>query len=448
VPLNQGTVVAGRFQLVRELGRGGMGAVWRAHHLGLNAPCAIKLMIGDAAGCPDTRARFEAEAHVAAQLRSPYVVQILDYGVWEETPYIVMELLEGEDLDQRLARLGRLDPREVARIARHLSRALAKAHAAGLIHRDLKPANVFLTIEDDAEVAKILDFGIARQTRTDLAGPKTKTGVVLGTPYYMSPEQARGTGGVDYRSDLWSLGVIVFRCMTGRLPFQSRAFGELLIKIMFSPLPVPSQVAPVPEGFDAWWARATAREPEARFQSAREMADALEKVVESAPSAAAQAGASCSSGTLRALTSHALTSHALTSHALASSSPDHPSTEPDGPRRSRAWIGLVAASVVGLGAGIGIPTLRDPSPAAPPAAAPQSGADAAAVPLSVTSPVATSPVPAAAATSRLDSSAVLRAGTPVPRPGAAPTVRPSANPAETPPRTRREAPGRAKESNR
>jgi serine/threonine protein kinase len=268
-----GTIVAERFRLMRPLGQGGMGSVWLAQHIGLDVPCAIKFMHASDVS-DEVRLRFVREGRVAAQIRSPHVVQILDHGVWEGAPYIAMEYLEGEDLDDRIRRVGRLGPRETLAIVAQVSRALTRAHAAGLVHRDLKPANIFIVHDDDREIAKVLDFGIAKDSTPRVAST-TKTGSLLGTPAYMSPEQAQGTKNVDHRSDLWSLAVVVFECLTGKLPFDSEAFGDLLLKIMVKPLPIPSQVAPVPAGFDAWWARAASREPEARFQSARELSDAL-----------------------------------------------------------------------------------------------------------------------------------------------------------------------------
>ncbi|WP_437594060.1 protein kinase domain-containing protein [Sorangium sp. So ce1000] len=268
-----GTAVADRFRLVRPLRQGGMGSVWLAQHIGLDIPCAIKFMNAQGVS-KEVRHRFEREAKVAAQIRSPHVVQILDHGVWQGTPYIAMEYLEGEDLDTRIQRVGRLDPYDTMAITAQVSRALTKAHASGLVHRDLKPANIFLVRDDDREIAKVLDFGIAKDSTPQVTST-TKTGSLLGTPAYMSPEQAQGTKSIDHRSDLWSLAVVVFECLTGKLPFNSEAFGDLLLKIMVKPLPVPSQLAPVPPGFDAWWARAASREPEARFQSAKEFCDAL-----------------------------------------------------------------------------------------------------------------------------------------------------------------------------
>ncbi len=276
IQLAKDTVIAGRFRLNRELGRGGMGSVWHATHLGLDIPCAVKFIEGEYAALPEAQQRFEREAKAAAALRSPHVVQILDHGVSEGTPYIAMELLDGEDLGKRLTRIGRMGSSELNTVITQVCRALTKAHGANIVHRDLKPDNIYLVLDDDREIAKVLDFGIAKANANALEGSNTKTGAMLGTPYYMSPEQAQGTKSVDYRSDLWSLAVIVFQAVTGRLPFESEALGDLLVKIIVNPIPVPSQVAPdVPQSFDRWWARAAARDPSQRFQTAKEFSDSL-----------------------------------------------------------------------------------------------------------------------------------------------------------------------------
>ena len=276
IELAANVVIAERFKLNRQLGRGGMGSVWLATHLGLDVPCAVKFIEGENATLPEAHARFEREAKAAAALRSPHVVQILDHGVWQGTPYIAMELLDGEELGKRLIRLGRLGPPEAVRIVSQVCRALTRAHSVGIVHRDLKPDNIFLVRDDDREIAKVLDFGIAKATHGAVDGSNTKTGAMLGTPYYMSPEQAQGTKAVDHRSDLWALAVIVYQMVTGRLPFESEALGDLLVKIIVSPIPIPSEVAPwAPLSFNAWWARAAQRDPAARFQTAKEFADSL-----------------------------------------------------------------------------------------------------------------------------------------------------------------------------
>ena len=270
-------VLAGRYKLVARMGAGGMGAIWRAEHLVLQAPVAVKLIDRDAVPDEDTMSRFLREAKAAAALRSPHVVQIIDYGLDGKTPFMVMELLEGENLAQRLKRTRRLSRQDTARILTHVARAMQRAHDAGIVHRDLKPDNVFLVKNEDEEHAKVLDFGVAKIDQSGL-GPeatRTRTGSILGTPYSMSPEQAQGNKAVDHRSDLWSLGVIAFECLTGKRPFYSDGLGDLVLTICVRDLPVPSDVAPVPLGFDEWFARACARDPEQRFQSAREMTEAL-----------------------------------------------------------------------------------------------------------------------------------------------------------------------------
>ncbi|HEY3499793.1 MAG TPA: serine/threonine-protein kinase, partial [Polyangiaceae bacterium] len=244
-------VLAGRYKLVARMGAGGMGTIWRAEHLALQAPVAVKLIDRDAVPDEDTLSRFLREAKAAAALRSPHVVQIIDYGLDGKIPFMVMELLEGENLAQRLKRARRLSRQETARILTHVARAMQRAHDAGIVHRDLKPDNVFLVKNEDEEHAKVLDFGVAKVDQAAL-GPeatRTRTGSILGTPYYMSPEQAQGNKAVDHRSDLWSLGVIAFECLTGKRPFYSDGLGDLVLTICVRDLPVPSDVAPVPLGF-------------------------------------------------------------------------------------------------------------------------------------------------------------------------------------------------------
>jgi serine/threonine protein kinase len=274
--LQENMVVANRFRLVKMIGRGGMGSVWQAMHLGLDTPCAVKFIEGELANMAEAHQRFEREAKAAAQLRSPNVVQIFDHGVWEGRPYIAMELLEGEDLGKRLARRGgKLSPPEVNFVVQEVCRALTRAHQAGVVHRDLKPDNVFIVKDDERDIVKILDFGVAKSAAA-LDGSNTKTGAMLGTPYYMSPEQAQGIKSVDARSDLWSLAVIVFQCLTGRLPFESEALGDLLVKIIVNKVPTPSEYNPmVPIGFDGWWAKASERPVENRYPTAKAFSESL-----------------------------------------------------------------------------------------------------------------------------------------------------------------------------
>ncbi len=278
-------IVAGKFELLRLLGRGGMGSVWEGRHLTLGTRVAIKFVEKDFAASSEARARFETEAQAVARLQSRYAIKVYDHGITEDgKPFIVMEYLVGETLDQRLQRFGRLNLPDISRIISQVTKALQKAHDEGIIHRDLKPENIFLAKEDDEEVAKVLDFGIAKMKEPDGTSgagisSSTKTGAVLGTPFYMSPEQARGLRGIDHRTDAWSLGVIVYRCVVGELPFNGQSVGDLLVNICTAPSPIPSQHMPgLSPAFDHWFTRTVTREPAARFNRVLELAESLASI--------------------------------------------------------------------------------------------------------------------------------------------------------------------------
>ena len=278
------SLVAGKYELVRMIGRGGMGSVWEAKHVSLGPKVAIKFVDVEQAQSEEARTRFQNEARAAASIQSKHAIKVHDHGLLEDgRPYIVMELLVGDPLDKRLDLLKVLPIGDTARMVQQVARALQQAHDSGITHRDLKPENIFLERgpDEDVDSAKVLDFGIAKMKGAHALGVSstTKTGMLMGTPFFMSPEQARGLKSVDYRSDLWSLGVIVFRCVTGVLPFDGESLGDLLVKICAAPIPVPSHVMPgLPPQFDAWMMKALDREPTQRFQSALEMAESLAMV--------------------------------------------------------------------------------------------------------------------------------------------------------------------------
>ncbi len=259
-----------------------MGSVWVGRHLGLDVPIAIKFM-SLALDAQTARARFDREARALASLRSPHVVQVLDCGSAGDAPFIVMELLEGEDLGQRLARASRLELSEVSDLVTQLAKGLELAHDAGIVHRDLKPSNVFLARVGNDEIVKILDFGVAKETRLDAPDTETTTGTVVGSPSYMSPEQARG-GRIDKRSDLWSLAVVIFQALTGQRPFAGPSLGDVLVRICTDPLPIATKLAPgLPPAIDVFFERALCRSPDGRFPDAGSLARALAAVASGAP---------------------------------------------------------------------------------------------------------------------------------------------------------------------
>jgi eukaryotic-like serine/threonine-protein kinase len=276
-----GQILAGRYRLDAHLGSGAAAQVWRALDTKLRALVAIKLLDPTFAET-DVAARFLREARSAAQLRSLHVVQILDHGMHDEAaPYIVMELLEGETLAQRLDKVRCLAAADVCRVLGHVAKAVSKAHALNIVHRDLKPQNVFLVRDaDEEEIAKVFDFGIVKITLppAERSTSTTLVGSLLGTPEYMSPEQASGDS-VDWRTDLYAMGIVAAECVTGQVPFRTEDPGEVIYLAARGDLLRPSEIAEVPPRFDAWFAQSTARDPAQRFASAKDQIDALREVL-------------------------------------------------------------------------------------------------------------------------------------------------------------------------
>jgi serine/threonine protein kinase len=265
-------VVADRYRLEREMARGGMGTVWLARDNKLGRAVAIKVMAQELAQMGEALQRFEREAQSLAALRSSHVVEVYDYGVQEGLPYIVMELLEGENLGQRLKRVGRFDAAQVGVLFAQICKGLKAAHNAKLIHRDLKPSNIFIARRDDTEVVKLLDFGVVKLLDPQDQSEQTVTGLLLGTPQYMSPEQARATRDIDHRSDLWSAAVIAFRLLTGHNPFKGESVGDVVLKICSDALPrITDYRHDLPETLDEFFEKSFQRLPDDRYQSATEM---------------------------------------------------------------------------------------------------------------------------------------------------------------------------------
>ncbi len=391
-----GTIVGGKYQLERLLARGGMGSVWVAVHCQLDVHVALKFMEATLVDKPEARRRFEREAKAAAKLRSPHVVQILDYGLDDGSPYIAMELLQGEDLRARLERCGTLPLLTASHILTQSCKALRLAADAGIIHRDLKPGNIFLARSGDEETVKILDFGAAKAPAVRRVGHGTQSGVILGSPHYMSPEQARGVKQLDHRSDLFSMAVILFQMITGEKPFPGEELGDVICKICSEPLPVPSHYDPtLPRTIDDFFARGWARNPDERFQSAQQLATEFATIVSATP--------------IPEMPSYPGMAAATPSDIAASISRDRrPSEPPDTPSPSPAVAGPVESSSLAAAATLleengksqisrppaTSPTAKtSPQPPAVQSAAPQSQPPPKRRPLPPPAPVPRKPLP-------------------------------------------------------
>ncbi|WP_437281144.1 bifunctional serine/threonine-protein kinase/formylglycine-generating enzyme family protein [Sorangium sp. So ce375] len=282
--LRPDAVIADKLHLLRPLGQGGMGVVWAARHLALDTDVAVKFIRPErVAANPALVARFQREARATARIAHPHVVQVMDYGVVDgAVPYLVMELLRGFSLAELLERGGRLSLATARSLVRQVGSALESAHELGIVHRDIKPHNVFITEGSQGYplFVKVLDFGVAKvagDAAVPAANPAlTETGMVIGSAPYMSPEQLEGSKDVDLRSDLWSLGVILYEALTGALPFQGSSFvavGAAVLKGKFRP--ATEQRPGLPAPIDDWLSKALSVDPSCRFQSAREMVDAF-----------------------------------------------------------------------------------------------------------------------------------------------------------------------------
>ena len=318
---------AGRYRLLDELGRGGMGVVHRAEHVELGRVVALKVML---ASDEKSRARFLREMRVTARLTHPHIVRIFDIGEHEGTPFFTMELVQGEALSRRLTR-GRLGFDEVVTLARQVASALCEAHGLGLVHRDLKPDNLILSEVEGALFVRVLDFGVAHDSHDE--APLTRTGAILGTALYMSPEQARGLS-LDGRSDLYALGCILYEALTGRPPCVGKDFVSTLVAhLQTAPTPIRELRPEVPVGLARLVEDLLAKDADERMNNAQEVLARLDAL--SAPGG--------------------LTS-TVTVEAAA-------------PRRPRRWPWFVLVGVAILGvvvvAGTGSSEDPAPSPAAP-----------------------------------------------------------------------------------
>ncbi len=281
VNLEAGTLLTPRLRLVRPIGRGGMGSVWVADHLGLDTQVAVKVVHRDLAHQrPEYIERFRREAATAATLKNPHVARVYDQGVAKDgTPFMAMELLDGESLHQRLKRDQRIESCDVVLIAEQVCQVLEEAAKVGVVHRDIKPANLFLLSGTYDIFVKVLDFGIAKRRADWQRAAVTREGVLLGSPLYMSPEQLVDARGVDGRADLWSLAVVLYQLLVGTVPFRGRTLGELSMAILERTMTPASEAASLPDPVDAFFAKAFAYHIQDRFQHADELFSAFRAVM-------------------------------------------------------------------------------------------------------------------------------------------------------------------------
>jgi eukaryotic-like serine/threonine-protein kinase len=277
-----GTLITKELRLVEPLAEGAMGKIWRAEHLRLGHEVAVKLIQAELAReAPQMIERFAREAKAVAQIDSRHVVKIVDFGLADDgMPYMAMELLEGSTLTSLLDRVQQMSLYDTARLVVQVARVLDAAHRVGIVHRDIKPDNLFIIDDGSGGMfVKVLDFGVAKHTQTNRK--LTMRGAMVGTPHYMSPEQIKSAADIDARADLWGLAVLAYEALSGVLPFDGPTLPAVFGAVMGAKFkPISEVVAQLPAGIDAWFARSLALNVEQRYQTAREMAEALRALVD------------------------------------------------------------------------------------------------------------------------------------------------------------------------
>ncbi len=376
VDVKEGDILAGKYRVDRVLGVGGMGIVVQATHTVLNDRVALKFLLPELLENEATAARFLREAQATVRIKSPHVARVTDVGKLENgAPYMVMEFLEGKDLGHVLED-GPLDVETAILYLLQACEAVAAAHASGVIHRDIKPANLFLTQgPDQRPVVKMLDFGISKIANRDGVGSLTQTHTAMGSPLYMSPEQMRSAKSVDARTDVWSLGIVLYEMLTGTLPFMAETMPQLCALILETEPPSLKEAVPdLPEGLDEAVRKAIARNVEDRYQDIAEFALAVGPFagpagIESARRVArilqaAGLGSDSGNGPLSVMPRP--TPAASTSTAFGGTSPT------GGEGAQRKWLLALAAggiAVISLSAAWAIYRISTPDPVPQPAVA-------------------------------------------------------------------------------
>jgi hypothetical protein len=425
--LQAGTILLGKYRVEHVLGSGGMAVVIAATHVHLLDRVAIKVLLPEMAAAPEVALRFLREAQAAVRLKGEHVARVIDVGALASgLPYIVMEYLDGHDLAAELARRGPLPAAEAVDHVLQVCEAMAEAHGLGIVHRDLKPANCFLTRRPGGSpLVKVLDFGISKAP-AEADHQLTRTHAVMGTPAYMSPEQLRASRDVDARSDIWSLGVVLHECLTGRRPFDGDTLSAVCLKVAVDPLPpLPAYVA---RELAAVVERCLAKEPAARFATVGELAAAL------APFASDRGAAQAVVERARAMVAGVVSAASPVTAASAAPTTLGGSAgavvRPAAGRRPR-WPWLAVATAAG-GAVLWLGLQRRPAPTA--AAPPSDAADPAGTP-TVEPPVDAGPAdagvdagPSDAAASDALPALPASPGPPPARPRSPARVRPAPNP--------------------
>jgi len=444
-----GDVLAGKFRVERVLGAGGMGVVVAAHHLQLDEKVAIKFLLPASVTKPDVLARFEREARAAVKIKSEHVARVIDVGRLQTgSPYMVMEYLEGGDLRSWLKERGAMATEQAAEFVLQACEAIAEAHALGIVHRDLKPANLFCLRRADGLLSiKVLDFGISK-VGAGMRGSApeldmTSTGAVVGSPLYMSPEQLKSSKGVDQRTDVWSLGVILYELVAGKPPFVAESITELAIEIATgTPKPLRELKTDVSRGYEDVVARCMVKDRTQRIQNVGELALALrdyapkraaasvDRILRTMEAAGTKLSVNPPSGMAQAAFDDTVSVDDVQAGTNASWAGT--GTQKRKKERRRAWIGAVAAAgaVAVAGAGVLVVTSRvHEVSGAPPAAA-----------------SASAPAEGTAATSATgaasESASAVESATAAPSPSVAAQPSAAASGA-TPPARRRGAPGPA-----